>query len=449
MGERLVLERLTPPPGELATDKLDGASNGGLRISHKAVAFIGSEENSRSKSKQNAVTIMFYLGIDIGKKKHVASMLAEGAKKPLFKAFSFANTAEGAGQLVAKISEFSQDAHEVSIGMEATGHYWLALYSFLHGKGYAIHVINPIQTDGWRKGVEIRKRKTDDIDSVLIADLIRYGDFTETLLADEDIQSLRTLTRFRSYLVDSISDLKRKVICVLDQVFPEYETLFSDTFGATSKELLIQYSSPADLENLSVDALTEFLENASRSKCGEAKAQRLLDAAKHSFGVTHCRDTFSFQLRALLEQMRFIEKQVSDTEAEIAAIMEKLNSPITTIPGIGPVLGAVILGEIGDIHRFESPSKLVAYAGIDAIVAQSGEFEASHNRMSKRGSPYLRRALFVASNVAVRFDPDLGAFYQRKLAEGKHHSTCLGAVSRKLCYIIHAILTDNRPYVKR
>ncbi len=448
MGERLVLERLTPPPGELATDKLDGASNGRLRISHKAVAFIGSEENSRSKTKQNAVTIMFYLGIDIGKKKHVASMLAEGTKKPLFKAFSFANTAEGAEQLTARISEITQDAHEVTIGMEATGHYWLALYSFLHDKGYAIHVINPIQTDGWRKGVEIRKRKTDDIDSILIADLIRYGDFTETLLAGEDIQSLRTLTRFRSYLVDSISDLKRKVICVLDQVFPEYETLFSDTFGATSRELLIQYSSPADLENLSVDALTAFLEKASRSKCGETKAQQLLDAAKHSFGVTHCRDTFSFQLRALLEQMRFIEKQVSDTEAEIAAIMEKLDSPITTIPGIGSVLGAVILGEIGDIHRFESPSKLVAYAGIDATVAQSGEFEASHNRMSKRGSPYLRRALFVASNVAVRFDPDLGAFYQRKLAEGKHHSTCLGAVSRKLCYIIHAILTDNRPYVR-
>ena len=144
----------------------------------------------------------------------------------------------------------------------------------------------------------------------------------------------------------------------------------------------------------------------------------------------------------------FLEKQVADTEAEISAIMEELNSPITTIPGIGPVLGAVILGEIGDIRRFESPAKLVAYAGIDASVAQSGAFEASHNRMSKRGSPYLRRALFVASNIAVRFDPDLGAFYQRKRAEGKHHSTCIGAVSRKLCYIIHAILSDNRPYVK-
>ena len=276
---------------------------------------------------------MFYLGIDVGKKHHVASMLGEGIKKPLFKGFSFANTTEGAESLAARISEITHDA------------------------GYTIHVINPIQTDGWRKGIEIRKRKTDDIDSALIADLIRYGDFSETRLADEAVQSLRTLSRFRTYLVDSISDLKRKVICVLDQVFPEYESLFSDVFGATSKELLLQYSSPAELENLSVETLTTFLETASRKKCGEAKAEQIIKTAKRSFGVTHCRDTFSFQLRALLEQMRFIEKQVSDTEAEISAIMEELNSPITTIPGIGPVLGAVILGEIGDIRRFESPGQ--------------------------------------------------------------------------------------------
>jgi len=392
---------------------------------------------------------MFYLGIDVGKKHHVASMLGEGVKKPLFKGFSFENSTDGAEKLLARINEFAHDVNDFSIGMEATGHYWLALYSFLFDKGFTIHVINPIQTDGWRKGIEIRKRKTDDIDSVLIADLIRYGDFSETKLSDETIQSLRTLSRFRSYLIDSISDLKRKVICVLDQVFPEYESLFSDIFGTTSKELLLQYSSPAELENLSVETLTAFLETASRKKCGEEKAEQILYSAKHSFGVTHCRDTFSFQLRALLEQMRFIEQQVSDTEAELSAIMGNLNSPITTIPGIGPILGAVILGEIGDIRRFDSPAKLVAYAGIDASVAQSGDFEAEHNHMSKRGSPYLRRALFLAANVAIRFDSELGAFYQRKRAEGKHHSTCIGAVSRKLCYIIHAILSENRPYVKR
>lgn len=396
---------------------------------------------------QKTVGDMLYLGIDIGKRNHVASMLDDG-KKPLFKAFSFPNTTQGGESLVAQIERFASDKRDVAIGMEATGHYWLALYSFLLDKGYLIHVINPIQTDGWRKGIEIRKRKTDDIDSMLIADLIRYGDFIETKLSDEALQSLRTLTRFRSYLVDSIADLKRKVICVLDQVFPEYEDLFADVFGATSKELLLQYASPAELESLSVEKLTAFLEAVSRKKCGSAKAEQIIDAARHSFGVTHCRDTFSFQLRLLLEQMKFIEGQVSDTEAEIKTLMNKLNSPITTIPGIGMILGAVILSEIGDIRRFDSPAKLVAYAGIDASVAQSGEFEGIHNRMSKRGSPYLRRALFMASNVAVRFDPELGAFYERKRAEGKHHSTCIGAVSRKLCYIIHAILTENRAYVK-
>ena len=390
---------------------------------------------------------MVYVGIDVGKRNHVASMLDDG-KKPLLKAFSFANSTEGGESLVAQIEQFTTDKSDISVGMEATGHYWLALYSFLLDKGYTIHVINPIQTDGWRKGIEIRKRKTDDIDSLLIADLLRYGDFLETKLSDEAVQSLRTLSRFRSYLVDSIADLKRKVICVLDQVFPEYESLFSDIFGATSKELLLQYSSPAEMESLSVKTLTAFLESASRKKCGETKAEQILDAAKRSFGVTHCRDTFSFQLRMLLEQMRFIEQQVSDTEEEIKAIMDKLNSPITTIPGIGPILGAVILGEIGDIRRFDKPAKLVAYAGIDASVQQSGEFEGSNNHMSKRGSPYLRRALYMAANVAVRFDPDLGAFYERKRAEGKHHSTCIGAVSRKLCFIIHVILTENRAYVK-
>jgi transposase len=123
-----------------------------------------------------------------------------------------------------------------------------------------------------------------------------------------------------------------------------------------------------------------------------------------------------------------------------------------TIPGIGKTLGAVILGEIGDIAKFDSPKKLVAFAGIDAIVKQSGEFEGTENRMSKRGSPYLRRALFQAALVACvgkNPDPVLLAFYQKKLAEGKHHNTAVGAVARKLCNIIHSVLTNNRPYEVR
>lgn len=333
--------------------------------------------------------------------------------------------------------------------MEATGHYWLSVYSFLFEKGFLLHVINPIQTDGWRRGTEIRKRKNDIIDSVLIADLIRYGQFIETRLADEDLFSLRTLTRFRTYLVESISDLKRKVVCVLDQVFPEYQSIFSDIFGKTSKELLLQFSSPIDFEAVSSETLAELLAQLSRQKVGTAKAEQLKAAASSSFGVTFARNSFTFQLKTLIEQISFIEKQVKETEAEISGIMGKLESPVTTITGIGRVTGAAILSEIGDISKFDSPRKLVAFAGLDATVTQSGEFEAIHNVMSKRGSPYLRKAIFQAALVASFKDPVLSAYYQKKRAEGKHHLTCVGAVARKMCNIIYAVLKNNQPYVPK
>ena len=391
---------------------------------------------------------MYYVGIDIGKNNHMASMLNDEGKA-VIKAFSFANTTEGGESLYKRLLEICTEISKIEIGMEATGHYWLSVYSFLVSKGFIIHVINPIQTDGWRKGVEIRKRKTDTIDSVLIADLIRYGSFVETALADENLMSLKHLTRFRSYLIDSIADLKRKIICVLDQVFPEYQTVFSNIFGITSKEILSTYTSPSELENLSVESLAELLATLSRKKISLEKAEKLSKLAANSFGVTFCKDSFSFQLKMLLEQMKFIELQVKDTESEIKRILAIINSPITTIPGIGAVLGAVILSEIGDISKFDNPAKLVAYAGIDASVSQSGEYERTNNRMSKRGSPYLRRALYQASLVAYNNDPILNAFYHKKKSEGKHHSTVIGAVSRKLCYIIFTILKENRPYEKR
>ena len=217
---------------------------------------------------------MFFVGIDIGKNNHVASMM-DDTGKVVFKAFSFPNTSDGGNALFSKLASYSLNPSDFEIGMEATGHYWLSVYSFLFEKSFLLHVINPIQTDGWRRGTEIRKRKNDIIDSLLIADLIRYGQFVETRLADEDLFSLRTLTRFRTYLVESISDLKRKVVCVLDQVFPEYQSIFSDIFGKTSKEILLQFSSPIDFEPVSSETLAELLAQLSRQKAGTAKAEQL------------------------------------------------------------------------------------------------------------------------------------------------------------------------------
>lgn len=280
----------------------------------------------------------------------------------------------------------------------------------------------------------------------MIADFIRYGDFLETSLADEDTMSLRNLSRFRNYLVSSIGDLKRKTICVLDQIFPEYTSVFSDVFGQTSKELLLQLNTPSDFEEITSSQLEELLSRVTLKKFAKKKINTISEVAKSSFGISFCMDSFSFQLKLLIEQICFIEKQVSAVEEEISELLKKINSLITTIPGIGNVIAATILGEIGDINRFSNAAKLVAYAGIDATVSQSGEYASTNNRMSKRGSPYLRKALYQAAFIASNCDPVFKAYYQQKRAEGKHHKVATGAVARKLCHTIYAVLKNNSPY---
>lgn len=385
---------------------------------------------------------MFYLGIDIGKNTHVAS-LVDDKKNVIFKAFSFSNSINGAESLILKLEAFK---NELEVGMESTGHYWLSLYSYLVEKNFTVRVINPIQTDGWRQGIEIRKRKTDVIDSLLIADLLRYGDFVETSLSNEDYLSLRNLSRFRSYLISSIGDLKRKTIALLDQVFPEYASSFSNIFGKTSKEILSNFSTPSDFEDINSDDLNTFLESVSKKNYASKKIDELSKKASSSFGINFCLDSFSLQIKMLIEQISFIQNQVSNVENEIEVLLEKLNSPITTIPGIGSVNAATILGEIGDIKRFSNPSKLVAYAGLDASISQSGEYESTYNHMSKRGSPYLRRALFQSALRAEFCDPVFSDYYQKKISEGKHHLVATNAVARKLCHTIFAVLTKNEPY---
>ncbi len=268
-------------------------------------------------------------------------------------------------------------------------------------------------------------------------------------MADEDTLSLRNLSRFRNYLVSSIGNLKRKALCVLDQIFPEYNSVFSDVFGKTSKELLLQLNSPSDFEDISSEKLEDILSKVTLKKLASKKLDTVSALAKNSFGITFCIDSFSFQLKLLIQQINFIESQISDVEFQIDIILKKLDSPLTTIPGISSIAAATILGEIGDINRFSNASKLVAYAGLDASVSQSGEYECTNNHMSKRGSPYLRKILFRSAFVASYYDPIFSAYYQKKRSEGKHHNVALGAVARKLCYTIFAILKKNCTYEVR
>ncbi len=386
---------------------------------------------------------MLFVGIDIAKRNHEASVIAQDGHV-VRKAMRFANSQAGYNKFMDMVRGLSEP---VVFGMEATGHYWLTIYTHLRNDGFTVHVINPIQSDALR-GMYIRKTKTDSVDSVIIADVIRFGRYCETSVEPGDLQAMRELCRQRFYVIDMASDLKRKVIALLDQVFPEYEKLFSDTFGVSSMELLSQYTTPEEMLSVSSQQLAEVLEKASRGRLGAEKAAEIQTAARNSFGIVLASSSFSLIIRQYIEQIRSLEASVDVFDAEIARLLSGFDTQLTTITGIGPTLAAVILSEIGgDIRRFSSPAKLAAYAGVDPTVKQSGDFSGTRMKMSKRGSPYLRRAIWLASTVAAFKDPAIHALYERKRAEGKDHMTVIGHVCRKMISIIFAVLRDNSPYV--
>ena len=383
-----------------------------------------------------------FVGIDIGKYRHQAVFLDDSGKD-LCTSFDFENTEEGYAIFFERLGAF----HEASpvIGMEATGHYWLNLYTALLARDLETHVINPIQTEAMRR-MNIRKTKTDSVDCRYVAQVIRMGDYSDVVVQASDIAELRQLCRYRYGLVDSVTALKNQVTGILDRVFPEYSSLFSDIFGASSMEVLKRYTTAEAISKVPLKRLSELLHKHSRGAFGDEKASQLKEACKHSVGIGSQNAAFAFQLQQQLQLIEFTQSQIALVEKRIEACYSRFPCFLHTIQGVGVISAAVILSEIGDIHLFDSPKKLVAFAGIDPSVHQSGTFSASVSHMSKRGSPYLRRALWNAADVASRCNPVLSDFYRQKRNEGKNHMTAIGACSRKLCFIVFGILRNNMPF---
>lgn len=391
---------------------------------------------------------MFFVGIDIGKRNHEVALVDEKGS-PIGKTLRITNTKKGSLELLNFFNKHDVNVDNAMIGMEATGHYWLAIYSFLNDLDFSVTAFNPIQSDVLRD-FYIRKTKTDAIDAVLIAQVIRMDLPEKTSLPTEDIFRLKQLERFRYSLVDSSSDLKRKIITCLDQVFPEYEKIFSDIFGSSSTEILLNSPLPEDILQLDTELLIETIHLASKKRFGiersEKKVMKLKELASNSFGISIAADVFKLEIQIMLEQIRLIERQIIQIESEIYEIIATQDNYLTTITGIGDITAAVIMGEIGDINRFKKPSQLLAFAGLDASVHQSGDFTGTKNKLSKRGSPYLRRAIWQAAFIAAFHDPALSIYYQKLKQRGKSHGTAVGAVSRKMVNIIFAVWTQNKPY---
>lgn len=390
---------------------------------------------------------MIYVGIDIGKYQHEALALDDNGRI-LTKSLRFKNTKEGFSRFLSFLEDLrTKKGKEVKLACEATGHYWMNLYHFLRGKELPLVVVNPLQTQAQRKA-HIRRTKTDKRDALMIAKLLRLGELHLSYVPEKEIFYLRELTRFRFGLADTIGDLKRQIIAILDKVFPEYQSLFSNSFLKSARAILENEYLPSELVDLDLEELTKLLRENSNGHFKEEKAKELKEKAKNSVGLSFLEDVAKLKISLILPQIKLCEKSLKRLDNEIAKIYQRGNysKHLLTIPGINEVLAASILAELGDIKRFKRLSQLVAFAGLDPSTFESGEFKGTISHLSKRGSAHLRRALYLATVSSIKKDKELGFYFKRKQAQGKHYTMAAMATARKLLARIYTILKEDRPY---
>lgn len=384
------------------------------------------------------------IGVDIGKDFHQATILNPSGDT-IGGTIKFDNDALGFAKLLSHLQRFIAEKDSCLVSLEATGHYWLPLYLFLLDKGYKVQVFNPYQSDALRK-VFLGRAKTDKLDAELVARLARVGSQQETPLPGEELLSLRNLSRFRSELVFQASDTKRRLVFLLDLIFPEFEKLFSDICGKTALAILQNHPTPEEILALDEQTLISLLEKSSKGRLGIETAQKLKAKAQNSVGISFGQKSLVFELKLLLEQLKFLKEQLKDLEKEITQILDKTDQKLTTMPGIGPMIASAILGEIGDIKRFPNVPSLIAYAGLDPTTFESGSSIEKHRKLSKKGSKYLRTALWQGAVFSIVHNPSLKEFYKKKLSEGKPKQVALGAVANKLTRIMCGILRSGQNY---
>lgn len=388
---------------------------------------------------------MIYAGVDIAKTDHVIGAVDETGAE-IAKPMGFKNTEAGFERCVAWLESVAESEDEVFVGMEATGHYWKACFAHLTAAGYRVCVVNPMQVHAMRRLKGLAGVKNDRIDARLIAETLRQGDYDETRLATDEVQALRQLTRYRQALKQELAAVKTQAVCVLDAYFPEYAGLFSDVFGAASLKVLAECPTPSEVGRRRASTIAKLLSEGSRGRLGADKAARLKAAARSSVGIRLGEDAASFQIKTQVSQIEFLNATVAKVEREVASLLARIEPNVTTIPGVSTATGAQIVAEIGDVRRFGGGAAIVKYAGLNPGVDESGKHSAEGVPITKHGSPYLRRALWLAANRARQYDPRLKAFYDKKRREGKPHRVAVTAVARKLCHVVYAVMRDGEPY---
>ena len=389
---------------------------------------------------------MIYVGIDVAKDKHDC-FITNSDGKVVFKVFTIANNLDGFNDLYQKIESVMEDVTKVKVGLEATGHYSFNLLGYLIDKGLPTYVINPLHTNLYRKSLSLRQTKTDKVDARTIASMlmsdVNLKSYSDTSYHNEELKSL---TRYRFDKVKERAKLKTSVSRLVCILFPELEKLVPTLHMASVYTLLSEFPSAKHVANAHLTRLTNLLSEASKGRYGKDTAIIFREAARVSIGSNM--PAKSLELKHTIKLIQELDSEIDEIENEIKIIMDEINSPILSIPGINYRMGAMIIAEIGDFSRFDSPDKILAYAGLSPSTYQSGQLDGAYSHMEKRGSRYLRYALFNAAKYVCHWDPTFAAYLAKKRAEGKHYNVAISHAVKKLIRVIYHLEKSNQQCIK-
>ena len=387
---------------------------------------------------------MIYVGIDVAKDKHDC-FITNSDGEVLFKSFTISNNRDGFETLFQKIESVSDDLNKVKVGLEATGHYSYNLLGFLLDKGLTTFVINPLHTNLYRKSLSLRKTKTDKVDSRTIATMM-MSDMNLKSYSDISYhnEELKSLTRYRFGKVKERAKLKSSVSRLICILFPELEELVPTLHMASVYALLSEFPGADAVANAHLTRLSNLLSESSKGRYGKDTAITFRDAAKISIGSYM--PAKSLELKHTIKLIQELTVEIDEIEAAIKRIMdEEIKSPILTIPGISYRMGAMILAEVGDFSRFDSADKI--HAGMSPSTYQSGQLDNCYSHMEKRGSRYLRYALYNATKYVCHWDKSFGAYLEKKRSEGKHYNVALSHATKKLVRLIFAMEKSGKAYL--
>ena len=389
---------------------------------------------------------MIYVGIDVAKDKHDC-FITNSDGEVLFKAFTIANNLTGFTELYQKIESVMEDVSKVKVGLEATGHYSYNLLGYLIDKGLPTYVINPLHTNLYRKSLSLRQTKTDKVDARTIASMlmsdVNLKSYSDTFYHNEELKSL---TRYRFDKVKERAKLKSSVSRLICILFPELEKLVPTLHMASVYALLSEFPGAKQVANVHLTRLTNLLSESSKGRYGKETAIAFRNAARTSIGSNM--PAKSLELKHTIKLIRELTSDIDEIEHEIKLIMDEINSPILSIPGINYRMGAMSIAEIGDFNRVDSPDKILAYAGLSPSTYQSGQLDGAYSHMEKRGSRYLRYALYNAAKYVCHWDPTFAEYLAKKRAEGKHYNVAISHAVKKLVRVIYHLEKTNQQYIK-